>query len=99
MDVVLPSTGCNILNSSTTFYNYSQDSRTRQTYIIFDGEAFLQSSTYNQNGYNYSGTCLTTGDLVYKPEYKDFIFPFCALISFIFILGLVYKIIIKRLLP
>lgn len=99
MDVVLPSTGCNIINSSTSFYNYSADGRTRQTYIIFDGQALLQSSTYNQYGYTYTGDCLSTGDLVYKPEYKEVLFPLLSLLSFLFILGLVYKIIIKRLMP
>ena len=99
MDVVLPDTGCNIINSSTSFYNYSSDARTRQTYIIYDGQAVLQSSTYNQYGYTYTGDCLSTGDLVYKPEYKEVLFPLLAFVSFLFILSLVYKIIIKRLLP
>ena len=99
MDVQLPTSGCNIINSATSFYNYSPDSRTRDNYVIYDGKIFLQSSTYNQYGYTYSGTCLHTGDLVYKPEYKDFIMPFVAIVAFIFILSLVYKIIIKRLLP
>lgn len=68
MNVELPSTGCNIINSSTTFYNYSADGRTRESYVIYEGKAFLQSSTYNQYGYTYTGTCLDTGDLVFKPE-------------------------------
>lgn len=70
MDVVLPSTGCNIINSATSFYNYSNDGRTRDTYVIYEGVAHLQSSNYNQYGYNYTGTCLSTGDLTYKPETK-----------------------------
>lgn len=97
MDVVLPTTGCNVLNSATTFYNYSPDSRTRSTYIIFDGEAHLQSTMYNQSGFNYTGDCLTTGDLVYKPEYKEFVMPFCSFIAFAFILGFIYKIFIRGL--
>ena len=97
MNVELPSTGCNILNSSTTFYNYSTDRHTRSTYILYDGKAYLQSSVSNQYGYDYSGQCLTTGDLVYKPEYKEFLLPLTALVSFILILGLVYKIFIRGL--
>lgn len=99
MNVELPTTGCNIIQSSTTFYNYSPDAKTRESYVIYDGQALLQSSSYNDRGYAYTGTCLTTGDLVYKPEYKDFIMPLTAFLVFCFILSLVYKIIIKRLLP
>ena len=99
MNVELPSTGCNILRSDSSFYNYSNDSKTRQTYYIYDGQAKLESSVYNQYGYTYTGTCLETGDLVYKPEYKEVLFPLLGFVSFLFILGLVYKIIIKRLLP
>lgn len=99
MDVELPSSGCNIINSSTSFYNYHDDSHYRDYYIIYDGQAILQSSSYSQYGYTYSGSCLNTGDLVYKPEFKDVLFPIACLGIFLFILGLVYKIIIKRLLP
>ena len=68
MDVVLPAEGCNIINSSTTFYNYSNNDRTRTSYVIYDGVAYVQSVSTNNLGYNYTGTCLVTGDLVYKPE-------------------------------
>ena len=71
MDIELPTTGCNILQSSTTFYHYSSDNLTRETYIIFDGVAHLQRTETTQYPYAHSGTCLTTGDLVYKPEYKE----------------------------
>lgn len=98
MNVELPSTGCNIINSSTTFYNYSPDSRTRESYIIYDGVAKLQSSSYSQYGYTYSGTCLHTGDLVYRPEIRIY-FPFIAFILVSFALILIYKIIFKRLMP
>lgn len=99
MNVELPSTGCNIINSSSSFYNYHDDSHYRDYYIIYDGEAILQSSSYSQYGYTYTGSCLNTGDLVYKPEYKEVVMPFLSLTAFIFILCLVYKIFIKRLLP
>ena len=98
MDVELPTTGCNIIASSTSFYNYSSDGRTRETYVIYDGKAHLQSSSTSQYGYTYSGTCLNTGDLVYKPE-LDVYFPVisfcicCAIVLFI------YHLFIKRLMP
>lgn len=98
MNVELPSTGCNIINSATTFYNYSPDSRTRETYIIYDGVAHLQSSSYSQYGYTYSGDCLSTGDLVYQPQVQVY-FPFLAIFSIIFILVLIYRLIFKRLMP
>lgn len=98
MNVELPTTGCNIITSSTSFYNYSPDRRTRQRYYIYDGVAHMESSTYSQYGYDYSGTCLTTGDLVYRPEIQVY-FPFLASLIVIFALFLIYKVIIKRLLP
>ena len=98
MDVELPSTGCNIINSSSTFYNYSQDGRTRKTYVIFDGVALLQNQTTAVNPYSYTGTCLSTGDIVYRPELKVY-FPLLAGVLFIFSLWVVYRIIFKRLLP
>lgn len=99
MEVVLPDSGCNILTSDSTFYNYSVNHKRRRTYVIFNGVAHLSAESNLETGYTYTGTCLTTGDLIYKPEYKDFIFPFASMVSFIFVLGLVYHIIIKRLLP
>lgn len=98
MDVVLPSTGCNIINSSTSFYNYSADARTRESYVIYDGSALLQSSSYNQYGYTYTGTCLHTGDLVYKPELKVY-FPLASFCVVCFLLIMIYRIFLKRLLP
>lgn len=98
MDVVLPSTGCNIINSATSFYNYSDDSRTRESWVIYEGVAHLQSSTYSQYGYTYSGDCLSTGDLQYKPEVSVY-FPVIAFLICCSILLLIYNIFIKRLLP
>lgn len=98
MDVVLPETGCNIINSSTSFYNYSSDGRTRASYVIYDGKAFLQSTNTSQYGYSYSGDCLVTGDLVYKPEI-DVYFPIVAFCIICFITYVIYNIIIKRLMP
>lgn len=92
MNVELPSEGCNIINSATTFYNYSADSRTRDTYIIYDGKAIKQSSSYNQYGYTYTGECLNTGDLVYKPEVKDFWMPHMAIGAFLIIVIMIFKL-------
>lgn len=98
MDVQLPSSGCNILISDSSFYNYSSDSKTRERYYIYDGKAFKAESVYNQYGYTYSGDCLSTGSLVYRPELEVY-FP---VISFILVCALflfIYHIFIKRLLP
>lgn len=99
MDVVLPATGCNILISESSFYNYSPDSRIRERYYIYEGKAHKQSTDTSQYGFTYSGTCLSTGDLVYRPELKEVWFPLASIISFIFIIFMIYHIIIKRLLP
>lgn len=95
MDVVLPSEGCNIINSSTTFYNYSQDSRTRQSYVIYEGKAIKQSESYNQYGYTYTGTCLHTGDLVYKPE-LTFYFNLAGFALVSFCLILISKLFVRK---
>lgn len=97
MNVDLPDTGCNILISSTSFYNYSSDLHTRDQYYIYEGVARKQSSSYSQYGYTYSGDCLNDGDLVYRPELQVY-FPFLAFIVCSLIGLLCYNIFIKRLL-
>lgn len=96
MNVELPNTGCNIINSSTSFYNYHSDGRTRDTYIIYDGRAILQSTSTSQYGYNYNGECLSTGDLVYKPEVKDFWMPHMAIGAFLIIAIMTFKLLRGR---
>ena len=98
MYVILPETGCNILNNSTSFYNYSTDRRTRNVYYIYDGKAFLQSSQTSPGQYTYTGDCLSTGDLIYKPELQIY-FPIVSFCLISFVIYVVYSIIIKRLLP
>lgn len=95
MNVELPAAGCNIINSSTSFYNYSDDSRTRESYVIYEGKAFKQSSTYNQYGYSYTGDCLHTGDLVYSPE-SEIYFTHIALFCLIFIFYLVSLVFFRK---
>lgn len=96
MEVELPATGCNIIQSSDTFYNYSQDGRTRSLYVINDGKAILRQTDASSYGYSYNGTCLDTGDLIYRGEYRIFY----EFISF-FLVGVVgyllFQIIYKRL--
>lgn len=91
MNVELPNTGCNIINNSTSFYNYSDDLKTRETYIIYDGKAILQARTTSQYGYTHTGDCLVTGDLVYKPELKVW-FPIVSIIIFYFIVRLIFRL-------
>lgn len=67
MNVELPS-GCNIINSATSFYNYTNSNRTRSLYHVYDGKAILASTSTSTTPYTVTGTCLTTGDLIYKPE-------------------------------
>ena len=95
MDVVLPSSGCNIINSSTSFYNYSQDNLTRQSYVIYEGKAIKQSESYNQYGYTHTGTCLHTGDLVYKPE-LIFYFNLAGFALVAFLLILISKLFVRK---
>lgn len=96
MYVDLPSTGCNILNSATSLYNYSSDGRTRQNYVLLDGILYKTSESYNQYGYTYTGTCLQAGDLVYKPEIKIY-FEFISLAVLFAIFVVIFNLIIKRL--
>lgn len=98
MNVDLPDTGCNIINSSTSFYNYSPDARTRESWVIYEGVAHKQSESYSQYGYTYTGTCLVDGDLVYNPQASVY-FPVLAFCIIFLLTYLIYNVIIKRLLP
>ena len=95
MNVNLPDTGCNILTSSTTFYNYSDDLHTRVSYILFDGQAFKQSESYSQIGYVVTGDCLSTGDLVYKPE-LSVIFQSISIAFTLFIFVVISKVLLRK---
>ena len=95
MNVDLPSTGCNIINSSTSFYNYSSDSHTRVNYIIYDGKAVKQSESYSQTGYIYTGDCLSTGDLVYKPELAVF-FQYFSIVLTVVIFAIISKVLLRK---
>lgn len=98
MEIDLPS-GCNIYYG-TYIDNYTNNGRTRTRYYLDEGK--LVQSTGSSSQYDQRPTndyhCLTDGELVYKPEVQVY-FPFLASLVFIFGAYLVYKIIIKRLLP
>lgn len=96
MDVELPSSGCNIINSSTSFYNYSTDGRTRELYYIVDGKALLGNTQTSQYGFSYSGDCLSTGDIIYHPEIKV-AFPIISAILFFFIVKFIFRLFRGRL--
>lgn len=98
MEIELPSTGCNIFYG-TYVDNYSSDGRTRTRYYLNEGKLVENNTSYSQyNSIPSGATCLHTGDLVYKPEMELYV-PFLASGLLVFVLILVYKIFIKRLLP
>lgn len=70
MYIELPVEGCNILSSDSSLYNYSADGHSRTHYVIYDGKLLKESEQTSQYGYDHTGTCLSTGDLVYKPELR-----------------------------
>lgn len=99
MNVELPNWGCNILTNENEFINYANNDKTRTIYNIYNGKAFIESTETRTIGtYEYSGTCLTTGDLVYKPELQVY-FTAIAFCLVCFALILIYKVIFKRFLP
>ena len=98
MEIELPSQGCNIFYG-TYIDNYSNNGYTRTRYYLNEGK--LVKNNTSQSNYNSiptGATCIVTGDLIYKPELEVYV-PFLAMTLFVFVLILVYKIIIKRLLP
>lgn len=95
MNVDLPTTGCNIINSSSSFYNYSNDNHTRTNYILYDGKAIKQSVSTSTYPYTVTGDCLTTGDLVYKPE-LSVIFQTISLCLALFIFVVISKVLLRK---
>ena len=96
MEVELPSIGCNVIQSSDTFYNYSSDGRTRSLYVINDGKAILRQTDTSSYGYTYNGTCLSTGDLIYRGEYR-IVYEFFSFALVVFVGCLLFRIIYKKL--
>lgn len=96
MEIELPATGCNILNNNGVLYNYP-NARTRNTYVIYDGKLFLSSQSTSNYDYSYNGTCLVTGDLIYKPEIPIY-FQFISLLLVAGCFLLIFNIMFKRFL-
>lgn len=96
MDVELPDTGCNIIRNSESFYNYSDDRTVRDTYYIYEGKAVLESTSINQYGYTYTGQCISTGDLVYKPELKEVFFPLVSIVLSLLLYYGAYKLMLSH---
>lgn len=92
MKIVLPTTGCNVLQEPNTIFNYNES--VLKKYVIYDGVAHLAEETTTTD--TPTGTCLATGDLEYAPETEVY-FRGGALVSVIFVFWLVYTLTIKRL--
>lgn len=94
MEIQLPSNGCTIFYGS--YVDHYLNNTRRRYYINNDKLVLNNTSSYNSipSGSN----CISTGDLVYKPE-MAIEFPFLAFGLIAFAIFMVYKVIIKRLLP
>lgn len=93
MNVELPNTGCNILISNDKLENYSADGAIRSTYIIQNAKLYLSSVEVGE--FQPTGTCLSTGDIEWRPEYKiaaELVSIF--LVAFIF--WFIYHITLRR---
>lgn len=97
MNVELPDTGCNVLQSNNLLYNYSSNNRVLREYVIYDGQIRLRRETTSNYTYDHNGDCLVTGDLVYRPELKGVWFPIVGLIVILFIYRLVFRLFRGRL--
>lgn len=92
MDVELPQ-GCNVVYNGY-IDNYRNNTRTRY-YLI--NQRLIPNSTGSYSSMP-SGYICYSGKLEYKPELKIY-FPFLAFVLFFFVLIILYKIILKRLIP
>lgn len=95
MEIELPTTGCNVFNG-TYIDNYYNNTRTR--YYFNDGQ-LIESSRQNYNIIPNGVTCLnSTQHIFYKPELEIY-FGVLSLAICLLAFSLIYKIMIKRLLP
>lgn len=96
MEIKLPSTGCNVYYG-TYFDNYNGNVRRR--YYFDNNGSYISNSVQRSNygDYDTSGyTCIT------EVGYRDdlvILWEFIALIVCLLAFALIYKVIIKRLLP
>lgn len=96
MEIKLPTQGCNVYYG-TYFDNYNGNVRRR--YYFDNNGSYIQNSTQTTNYGNYdtSGyTCIT--DIGYRDDLVIF-WEFIAFIVCLIAFSLIYKVIIKRLLP
>lgn len=94
MDITLPTNGCNISQSAGYIDNYYNGTRTR--FLVNENKlvrAYSQSYTNMPTGY----ACLTTGDIIYKPELAVY-FTLLSLALVATGILLIYKITIGKLL-
>lgn len=97
MEIDLPSTGCNVFYG-TYLDNYTGNTRTR--YYVHEGVLIKNNTSTTSYNQTPSGAyCLTSADtLKYRPQDTVY-FPVIALAMCSFVFVILYKIIIKRLLP
>lgn len=94
MEIQIPTNGCSIFYGSYIDHYYNG---VRRRYYI-NNEKLVLSNTSSYNTMPSGYTCLSQGDITYKPENQVW-FPALSLALIVFALSLVYKIIIKRLFP
>lgn len=93
MEIEIPSGGCFVAGSATSFTHYLNGQRT--TYYLNENQLIRGSSTSSSNV--PSGVyCLQQGDLVYKPELEIY-YQFMSLILIGAALVLIWDLIIKNL--
>lgn len=81
------------------FYAYHEGLGRREEYWLNDGKLVRTMKYGTSNPTPTVGTiCLTQGDIVYKPELKVY-FPLLSMALFAFTVWLVYRTILRRLLP
>lgn len=93
MDIELPTQGCNIVYGNYVD-NYRNNVRTRY-YII--NQKLVQNSTSSYSSLPTGYSCYS-GKLEYSPELKIYL-PFLSLALITLVMVLIYKIILKRLVP
>ena len=94
MEIKLPQNGCNVFYGSYVD-NYNNNTRTR--YYVFDGELIKNNEqTYNYNPVPSGANCISS--LTYGSELSIY-FEFISIVIIGFAFWLLYRTIIKRLLP
>lgn len=94
MEVQIPSNGCSIYYG-TYIDHYINNTRTR---YYLNNEKLIKSSTSNYTSLPTGYSCLSQGDLWFKPELKIWL-PLACFLLVVIAIALVYKIFIKRLMP